>query len=247
MNHCHPTKYCKTHGAHAIINKYAKAGNQLVIEEFISRRLLLFLDIDGVMNSEQFYNKHGKEAFFKWKRENRDIYGAPFDPTSKALLNKLIEKHNIDIVISSSWRTTLEEMQSMWKERGMSGKVIGITPRLQSRVRGSEIKEYLREIHAFGHFNWGWWESNAFFDTFNFCDIDNYVIVDDDSDMLFEQRNHFVKTTSKEGFNKETYNAIDFIFKNHKFLTPSQTSIYKPKFNKLKLFYDKFFSFIKLQ
>lgn len=49
--------------------------------------------------------------------------------------------------------------------------------------------------------------------------IRNYIIIDDDSDMLYKQRNHFIHVLpsprNKEGFNKEYYDqALNKLKKN---------------------------------
>lgn len=84
---------------------------------------IIFLDIDGVLNCQEAYEK----GFCKYN----DDYGQDFYPPSTDLLNQLIEETEAKIVISSTWRMAgLDEMQSMWKDRKMAGNVIGITPRL---------------------------------------------------------------------------------------------------------------------
>lgn len=54
------------------------------------KNILVFLDIDGVLNNESFLLKSGgAEAF---------------DPDNVKLLNKLIKETNASVVISSAWR-----------------------------------------------------------------------------------------------------------------------------------------------
>ena len=72
----------------------------------------------------------------------------------------------------------LPGMIDMWKERGLPGEVIGITPNFMvhfktTLCRGKEIDAYLDE-HP---------------------EIENYVIIDDDSDMEPHQLNNFVMTS----------------------------------------------------
>jgi hypothetical protein len=50
-------------------------------------------------------------------------------------------------------------------------------------------------------------------------EVDNYIIIDDDSDMLYKQRNHFVHVLpsprNKRGFNEEHYaQALDKLSKD---------------------------------
>lgn len=101
------------------------------------------------------------------------------------LVKKIVDETGAKIVISSSWRQntledTLELVTGHYKGTPLlvSDVVIGITKRMFSRsynggdMGGVEIAEYLTE-HS---------------------DITNYVILDDDSDMLLEQKDHFIQT-----------------------------------------------------
>lgn len=103
--------------------------------------------------------------------QGRDEYGAIFHTHFVTNLEKIISETGADIVISSTWRmgNGLDGMQKMWQKRGLPGTVIGVTP-IMNTIRGEEIAEYLRENP-----------------------VDNYVILDDDSDMLFEQKRNFVQ------------------------------------------------------
>jgi len=60
----------------------------------------LFLDIDGVMNSFDDYNMTGKEFLAK-------INDISFTISKKQikLINKIVEKYNPKIILSSYWRT----------------------------------------------------------------------------------------------------------------------------------------------
>ena len=139
-------------------------------------RKVIFLDIDGVLNPKW------------WERKMPiDRYGCAFDSIAVSNLEKIIAETEADIVISSSWKCMgLSELQNMWKERILPGKIIGVTPDLMSDEvlikvsinneemtcnRGCEIKAWLA-IHG--------------------DDISHYVILDDMDDILDEQENHFV-------------------------------------------------------
>jgi hypothetical protein len=108
--------------------------------------------------------------------QGHDKYGAIFHYHFIENLEKIIIKTNAKIVISSTWRSSgLKQMQSMWKDRHLAGDVIGITPYRDDRHRGKEIQEYI-----------------------DVNNIDKYVIIDDDSDMLKSQRKYFVKTSENQ-------------------------------------------------
>lgn len=119
---------------------------------------IIFLDIDGVLNV--IY-------------QGRDKYGSLFHPHFEDNLAHIINETEADIVISSTWRYSgLKVMQSMWRDRGLPGNVIDVTPTIHDGVRGDEIDLWLRENQ-----------------------VDSYVIIDDDADMLPEQMNNFVQTS----------------------------------------------------
>ena len=83
---------------------------------------ILFLDIDGVLNTALWHRQAGGEKL-------KDKYGNLFDPNAVANLAKIIDKTGANIVISSSWKCMgLAKLQEMWKERKLSGKVVDVTP-----------------------------------------------------------------------------------------------------------------------
>jgi len=133
---------------------------------------IIFLDIDGVLNVH--YPKHDK-------------YGSIFHPNFVENLRTVVKETGANIVITSTWRMSgFDVMRDMWRDRKLPGKVIGITP-INVNRDGTE------RIFGFESLNRGneikWWINN--------CDIkiDNYVIIDDDTDMLDEQMDNFVITS----------------------------------------------------
>jgi histidinol phosphatase-like enzyme len=59
----------------------------------------LFLDIDGVINSTKYFDKHPRLYAPKTKKE-QDL--AEFDKETISLVNQIIEATDCEIVISSS-------------------------------------------------------------------------------------------------------------------------------------------------
>ena len=126
---------------------------------------VLFLDIDGVLN----VNYYG-----------RDQYGRIFHSEFVDNLERIINETGAKIMISSSWRHRgLQRMLDMWEFRNLPGEVIGVTPDLyrhidfegeRTMVRGDEIQAILDRMP----------------------EITNYVILDDDEDMLPSQLGNFV-------------------------------------------------------
>jgi len=168
-------------------------------------RKIIFLDIDGVLNHQQAYADGDCGYDFNEKYEK-------FSVVSKTLLNILIEQTGAEVVISSTWTGEgLERMQELWKLEGMSGSITGITPHLSIKgfgytPRGCEIDCYLRE-QSFYHINWS---AEGQREVMVKSNIANYIIIDDDdSDMLYGQRNHFVHTMpaprNLSGFNEKYY------------------------------------------
>jgi hypothetical protein len=135
---------------------------------------IIFLDIDGVLNSQNFFKTHKPNN--DWK-ETDDI-----DRRAIAILNNILEKTNAKIVISSSWRIgrTLENLKLMAKIVGIHPeKIFSKTPVLNDKDRGFEIE--------------AWLEQNK---------TEKFVILDDDSDMG-NLMHHLVKTKSETGLTKE--------------------------------------------
>ena len=141
---------------------------------------LIFLDIDGVL----------------------DTYKSRYqlDPELMERLGTLLERTGARIVVSSSWRATdvAGTVEFMTDPDNPSvgshpfpytDKIVGVTPILYSVVdgdidrpatRGEEIAAYLKA---------------------NPCD--NYVILDDDREMLPDQWEHFVPINDEFGLTDE--------------------------------------------
>lgn len=96
---------------------------------------IIFLDIDGVLNSVSFRPLDPK-GLADW-----------LDPRNVRVLNELIRSTGADLVISSSWRLgrTEGELQAVLASAGCLGTVVGMTPDLQAdnRERWEEIWLYL--------------------------------------------------------------------------------------------------------
>lgn len=158
---------------------------------------LIFLDIDGVLALNQ---------------QERDEWGSFFHQQFVDNLKLIIDNTDAKIVISSTWRSSgLSEMQNMWIARKLPGEVIGCTGYNEMRFRGLEIEEYLDKVMKFQRINWSKTVQKTYLET---SKITNYVILDDDSDMTYGQKEHFVKCScnshhpdSNEGFGLTRQNA----------------------------------------
>ena len=179
---------------------------------------VIFLDIDGVLNCEDAY-RSGECKYVEWvnDRGEKDHHQS-FCSWSKECLNKLIRETDAKIVISSTWRHSgIEFLKKVWELENMEGEIIGITPNFRGEIkgytipRGCEIEYYLDEILGFAHINWSEDLQKKYMDM---SGVENYIIIDDDSDMLYKQRGHFIHVfpspRNKRGFNEEHYElALD--------------------------------------
>ena len=133
---------------------------------------VIFLDIDGVLNVYC---------------EGRDQFGCTFHSNFVDNLRNIIEQTGAKIVISSSWRSDgLKTMQEMWKFRNYPGEVIAITP-FSWELMDLGLFEYYDQIDR-GHEIELWLKMHP--------EVSNYVIIDDDNDMLDNQRANFVRTAN---------------------------------------------------
>lgn len=107
-----------------------------------------------------------------------DEYGQLFHPHLVENLKYIVDQTEAKIIISSSWRSSgLKALEEMWRYRNLPGEIIGHTPIDYSFLnnRGEEI-EYMIDLYLEG--------------------MTNYVILDDDDDMLENQISHFVQTSN---------------------------------------------------
>jgi len=140
---------------------------------------IIFLDIDGVLNSVASII-----ALYDDKPVRNE---EGFDHVSVGLLKRLCKTTDAKIVISSTWRKlyTYEEFLEIFSRKGWQDfPMIGTTPVNQSHglCRGHEIKD--------------WLDAN---------EVETYIILDDDSDMLPEQNGNFIHCSNVEGFRLKHY------------------------------------------
>lgn len=159
---------------------------------------VIFLDIDGVLNHEAFY----KERFEKRYDEGAIAYPhSEIDPQSVANLNSLIADTEAKVVISSTWRHDgMKYCKDVLEFHGFKGDIIDITPDLRNNncLRGNEILKWVKD--------------NEKLIGEKYSDFTQYVILDDDSDMLYWQRNNFLLIDRFVGL------TMDDVFKAKKIL-----------------------------
>ena len=121
---------------------------------------IIFLDIDGVLNSMS-------GLIFRGGQSLQDLYTEHI-----SVLIWLLRKTDAKIVVSSTWRIgkSVSDLKQLFYNYGLPSKyIIDKTDRLSGEQRGKEIKLWLDET-----------EHN----------IESFVILDDDSDMDGVEKYH---------------------------------------------------------
>ena len=140
---------------------------------------IIFLDVDGVLNSLI----HLKELYWKDKRSYSG-FNFPFDERCLNNLKRLVDETDSYLVITSCWRineTGREILINELKKYNLDKRIIGYTDVLHT-TRGEEIKAYLSKLGM---------------------DV-NFIILDDDNDFM-ELEEYLVQTSFNNGLTgKET-------------------------------------------
>ena len=151
----------------------------------------IFLDIDGVIATPESV-KSGLWALVDSKQ---------------VLLKDILQRTGAKIVLSSSWRKhTVPDTIKYMKEQGFwfADKIVGVTIRAYQYVekgihlsmpRGAEIKQWI-DTHVHSDNGKNWVKKQIGIDY-------QYVILDDDNDMLTNQFKHFVRCDSMIGLTIE--------------------------------------------
>ena len=161
---------------------------------------IIFLDIDGVLNCQIFFEKHFSSKKILRKKvqtkemDKEDYYKSQICVERIEWLNSLCQKFNAVVVVSSTWRKgkTFDELQAILNNSGATFKVVGKTCEDDSRIRGVEIERYLRSVDFKGQ----------------------YVIIDDDSDMLLQQQHNFFQTDNYSGLTPTICHKISLFFES---------------------------------
>lgn len=166
----------------------------------------VFLDIDGVLNSERWFEYCHKNIDKHERVSNHPFY--EIDPESVKWLNYITDQTGAKIVVSSTWRLgrTIAELTEILQKCGITGEIIDFTPNMcftrdaQATIpRGCEIDSWLR-AKGFRRINWSKELQKEYAEE---SQVKNYVILDDDSDMLYGQREHFIKCPFSTGLTKK--------------------------------------------
>lgn len=170
-------------------------GNSLILSDrtkeeniqYLKGKKLIFLDIDGVLNSEHFdcgvYQEIEKGSNEKNYRQRSMC------PNLINNLNMITDETDALIVISSHWRhceDTLEEVIAFFDTTEITGNIIGRTPYICFDDRCNVNSTVFRgtEIYYFKDF-------------FDFKG--KYCILDDDGDMMLYQKDSFFHLNDEYG------------------------------------------------
>ena len=149
----------------------------------------IFLDIDGCCNHDMWYYEN--------RVVNRNWKCGDCDPKVVELLNTLSDL-DAKVVISSSWGDMADKMLY---DTGLKLPIIGHTRHYYENwiVRGNEIELWLQDNVIKEHID----------------DDYEYVIFDDDSDMLLSQVDNFIHVNSVKGITKEDIEKARDILTRH--------------------------------
>lgn len=104
----------------------------------------IFLDIDGVMNSNLFYSERTQDKRYdEWIKDHPQhiAWGAcNIDPRAVKRLNRITDATKAKIIVSSTWRSD-SNLQEIFTLVGIKEPIYDVTPYMRSRHRGSEIQE----------------------------------------------------------------------------------------------------------
>ena len=154
----------------------------------------IFLDIDGVLNSEKYMLKMHKKYGENKKALPEEIYNLRYlNEESFKLLGEVVKQTNAKIILSSSWRSAFinnypnqgnllaQQFYAMLQKDGMT--ISGITT-LKHKDRGLQILDYVSKY---------------------LLESDCWIVIDDECTDItkYIPDTKFVKTDFKTGFMKK--------------------------------------------
>jgi len=104
----------------------------------MTHKKAIFLDIDGVIaistDSESEHMIYDSDGLY------------PFTKQCVAILNRVLEATDADIVLSSTWRLdfNLEELDRIFRKNGVKKSPVSKTPEIHYDDRNLEIADYLK-------------------------------------------------------------------------------------------------------
>ncbi len=152
-------------------NDFDKIGEGVMVK-------YIFLDFDGVLNTEQYQSQLSIEG-----QPTKDENVPLFDPKAVANLTEIVNSTKAEIVIISSWGDILgqDKIIEMWEERGMPGEArIVFVPNEKCDSKAKFINELIDR-----------------------CVFLPYIILDDESVFTPEQEEFHLKINPISGISKQ--------------------------------------------
>ena len=173
---------------------------------------VIFLDIDGVLNSERYARKlAAKHRQLGHPEDSRacDCFKTyqQVDPDAIARLNRLVAATGAKIVVSSTWRKLFDppELRRILEEHGLVAEIIGETPdghhdeELRASLRDNDLSpERMQRGFEIDY----WLRQHP--------EVDRFVILDDGSDMAMH-KNRLVQTDSDDGLCDEHVHLATYV------------------------------------
>ena len=150
---------------------------------------VIFLDYDGVVNTPM-WNEKGTKCTYNFPKD-----GKVNNFQAVQWISECCQKFHYDIVVTSTWRWSPNYKECLINGGLRPGiEILGRTEDLWTynydTCRGDEIAKYLDD-HP---------------------EINYYMIIDDEDDMLPEQKDHFIQTNDDAGFNISDFKRFEKIY-----------------------------------
>ena len=143
---------------------------------------VIFLDIDGVLNS------HRTAVAFESILQRR------LDPVAVMMLYRVVTRASAQIVVSSTWRRDSQWLTTIWgclREAGWPWDHTSFLPLGECPIIDRTTTEDLGPGTLRGHEIEHWLEAHP--------EVDDYIILDDDRDMLENQMDRFIHCDNQTG------------------------------------------------
>ncbi len=162
---------------------------------------VIFLDVDGVLNSEAYAikldEKHRQLGHTEPSSPKRETTCDCFklyhqiDRDAIERLNRLVAATDAKIVVSSTWRKLfdLPDLRQMLEGHGLVGEIIGATPEGHDEPEMLAVYGHVERMYRGYEIDF-WLRSHP--------EVDRFVILDDGSDMAMH-KNRLVQTDCEDG------------------------------------------------
>lgn len=162
---------------------------------------ILFLDIDEVLNCN--FNKE-QDDLHKHVMFCGKITHDRFNPALVANMNRLIERYDLKIVLSSTWRKLFDMItmrEILTDQFGLKGDLLDYTTRYHLDLGYKERLEWegVSAIHHERGLQISQWLSERKYN------VANYIVIDDGIDASYGHEFNFHQTFSTRGFDDASY------------------------------------------